>query len=88
MLEVSELYKVSHSKRVQEMERELGAELEEIKKDIEDNLVDHIPVKMIRYNIGGGGSRGGELEEVKKNIEDNLVDYISVKMIRYDMGGV
>ena len=27
-----------------------GAELEEMKKDLEDNLVDHIPVKMIRYD--------------------------------------
>ncbi|KAK3103240.1 hypothetical protein FSP39_017753 [Pinctada imbricata] len=47
MLEISELYKVSNSKRVQEMEKEMSIEIEDLKKDIEDNLVDHIPVKMI-----------------------------------------
>ena len=48
MLEISELYKVAGSKKVQEMEKELSIDLEELKKDIEDNIVDQIPVKMIR----------------------------------------
>ncbi|XP_078341998.1 uncharacterized protein LOC111108050 isoform X2 [Crassostrea virginica] len=47
MLEISELYKVAGSKKVQEMEKELSIDLEELKKDIEDNIVDQIPVKMI-----------------------------------------
>ncbi|XP_061178732.1 uncharacterized protein LOC133187394 [Saccostrea echinata] len=47
MLEISELYKVTGSKKVQEMEKELSIDLEDLKKDIEDNIVDHIPVKMI-----------------------------------------
>ena len=48
MLEISELYKVAGSKKVQEMEKELSIDLDELKKDIEDNMVDQIPVKMIR----------------------------------------
>lgn len=47
MLEISELYKVAGSKKVQEMEKELSIDLEDLRKDIEDNIVDHIPVKMI-----------------------------------------
>lgn len=48
MLEIFEFYKVVGFKKVQEMEKELFIDLEDFRKDIEDNIVDYIFVKMIR----------------------------------------